>query len=71
MIELDCRGMRCPQPIIELARRIKTLPLNTQLTLLSDDPATQPDVSAWARMTGNSVEVAGENRFLVTKAKMN
>jgi len=49
---LDCRGQRCPLPIIELARRLPTLPIGTVLRVLADDPAAAVDIPAWCRMRG-------------------
>ena len=46
MREIDARGLRCPQPIIELGKAISEIDLGHQITLLSDDPATEPDLSA-------------------------
>ena len=67
MNQIDARGLRCPQPIIELGKRISTMNNGDEVTLLSDDPATEPDLSAWARMTGNKFEKKSESVFLVTK----
>jgi len=67
MNEIDARGLRCPQPIIELGKKISTMNKGDQVTLLSDDPATQPDLSAWARMTGNAFVKKAESVFVVTK----
>lgn len=64
---LDCLGKRCPLPIIELAKTLKSKPISWQIRLLSDDPASAPDLIAWARMTGNNVKELGENTFQVTK----
>ncbi|KGA13335.1 hypothetical protein GM51_19995 [freshwater metagenome] len=64
---LDCLGKRCPLPIIELAKALADKPIGFTLTLLSDDPASQPDLIAWSRMTGNSVETSGANTFQITK----
>ena len=47
---LDCRGMRCPRPIIELA--LAAARSTDELLLLADDPATEVDVPAWCRMRG-------------------
>jgi tRNA 2-thiouridine synthesizing protein A len=63
-MELDCRGMRCPLPIIKLATALKE---SEEVILLSDDPATLPDLSAWARMTGNFYEVVGTNKYFVKR----
>lgn len=49
---LDCRGRRCPLPIIELARTLPTLAIGTVLRVLADDPAAAVDVPAWCRMRG-------------------
>ena len=44
--ELDCRGKRCPLPIIELSKKIKEIELGQELLFISDDPATAADLSA-------------------------
>ena len=67
MIIIDCLGARCPLPIIKTAKSLKDLRIGDSLTLLSDDPATDPDLKAWARMTGNKVEVLAPVKFRVTK----
>lgn len=54
---LDCRGMRCPLPVIELAKRIAEVPLGGTLALIADDPAAAADIPAWCRMRGH--EYAG------------
>ncbi|GAA1837344.1 sulfurtransferase TusA family protein [Microlunatus capsulatus] len=53
--ELDCRGQRCPLPVIALARRLPALPVGSVLRLLADDPAAAPDVAAWCRMRGQTL----------------
>jgi len=67
MIEIDARGLRCPQPIIELGKQISTLNTGDQITLYSDDPATEPDLNAWSRMTGNKFSKIENEKFLITK----
>jgi len=52
MVELDCRGMRCPLPIIRLANHIDDVPVGSTLAVVADDPAARPDVQAWCRMRG-------------------
>ena len=51
-VELDCRGMPCPRPIIELARAFVDLPPGGVVAVASDDPAARVDVPAWCRMRG-------------------
>ena len=66
--ELDCRGKRCPLPIIELSKKIKESELGQEVLLISDDPATAADLTAWARMTGNEFKVISADNFLITKS---
>jgi len=47
---LDCRGQRCPLPVIALARRLPELPVGAVLRVLADDPAAAGDIAAWCRM---------------------
>lgn len=49
---LDCRGQRCPLPVIALARRLPELPVGAVLRVLADDPAAAADIPAWCRMRG-------------------
>jgi tRNA 2-thiouridine synthesizing protein A len=49
-IVLDCRGQRCPLPIIALAKRLPTVPVGAVIRVLADDPAAASDVPAWCRM---------------------
>lgn len=70
MKELNCLGMRCPLPIIVLGKEIRSVFAGESIRLLSDDPATELDLRAWARMTGNQIELLGENEYLVTKSKV-
>jgi TusA-related sulfurtransferase len=45
--------MRCPQPVIELARRIGDVPAGGVVAVLADDPAAATDVPAWCRLRGH------------------
>ena len=63
-MELNCLGMRCPLPIIKLAKELKHV---DEVILLSDDPATLPDLIAWARMTGNTFTELGDHKYLVKR----
>jgi tRNA 2-thiouridine synthesizing protein A len=49
-LELDCRGMLCPRPIIELAKRIVDVEVGGEIAVASDDVAAATDVPAWCRM---------------------
>ncbi|MET3963529.1 tRNA 2-thiouridine synthesizing protein A [Marmoricola sp. OAE513] len=49
-LELDCRGMLCPRPIIELARNIGQVEVGEVISVAADDVAARTDVPAWCRM---------------------
>lgn len=51
-LELDCRGMPCPRPVIELARHLADVPAGGTLAVVADDAAAAVDVPAWCRMRG-------------------
>jgi tRNA 2-thiouridine synthesizing protein A len=54
-LTVDARGLRCPLPVIRLAAAAATAPAGTVVTLLSTDPAAEPDVAAWCRMRGHDL----------------
>lgn len=51
VVELDCRGMRCPKPVMTLSTQARKTP-DTVIRISADDPAFPPDVEAWCRHTG-------------------
>jgi len=53
--DLDARGLKCPLPVIRLARLARDLPAGTTLHVLADDPAAESDIPAWTRMRGHTV----------------
>jgi len=57
-LELDCRGLRCPLPVIKLANAIADVPVGGTVAMVADDPAARPDTQAWCRMRGQ--EYVGE-----------
>ena len=65
-LELDCRGMRCPLPVIELARRIGDVPIGALVAVLATDPAAGVDIPAWCRMRGQ--EFVGAERDAIGPA---
>ncbi len=71
-LELDCRGLRCPLPIIELARHLAEVDVGAVIAMVSEDPAARPDVQAWCRMRGHEYvgeDLAGDGvpRYLVRR----
>lgn len=52
---LDCIGLQCPLPVIKTAQAMKEMPMGEVLELLASDPGVEPDMTAWARRTGNEL----------------
>ncbi|MDP3968963.1 MAG: sulfurtransferase TusA family protein [Nocardioides sp.] len=52
-LELDCRGQRCPLPIIRLANAIGDVAVGEVLAVMATDVAARADVPAWCRMRGH------------------
>ncbi|WP_205474743.1 sulfurtransferase TusA family protein [Nocardioides sp. SYSU D00038] len=71
-LELDCRGLPCPRPVIELARHLGDVAVGETLAVVADDPAARHDVPAWCRMRsqrydGEDAAADGVPRYLVTR----
>lgn len=59
-LELDCRDLICPLPVIELGKRIAEVPVGGVVAVVARDVAARTDVPAWCRMRGQ--EYVGEDR---------
>ena len=71
-VELDCRGLLCPRPIIELARHLEDVAVGEVIAVVADDVAAATDVPAWCRMRGQEYVGAdtaadGVARYLVRR----
>ena len=71
-LELDCRGMNCPLPILQTKKAIDSLASGDILKMISSDPGSVPDISAFSRRTGHLIveqsEGGGEYVFFIRKA---
>jgi tRNA 2-thiouridine synthesizing protein A len=57
-VEVDCRDLPCPRPIIELTKALPGVAVGDLLAVVARDPAARHDVPAWCRMRGQ--EYVGE-----------
>lgn len=58
---LDCRGMLCPRPIIELAKALPSAPIGSAIDVIADDAAAAVDIPAWCRMRSQEYVGAAAN----------
>lgn len=70
-MELDCRGLKCPMPIIKTRKAIEELNSGEVLRMISTDPGSIKDIRAWAKRTGNKLleenHQQGEFVFIIAK----
>ncbi len=62
---LDCYGLLCPMPIIQAAKKIKTMKTGDVLEILSTDPGIREDMPAWCRATGQEFLGVEEDREVI------
>lgn len=71
-LELDCRDLLCPMPIVELARHLDDVPVGEVIAVVAHDVAARVDVPAWCRMRaqdylGEDTAADGAPRYLVRR----
>jgi tRNA 2-thiouridine synthesizing protein A len=70
---LDCLGLFCPMPIVKTREALRGMTVGQVLEMLSDDPASEPDMRSWAKRTGNELVAVAKDgavyRFLVRKIR--
>jgi tRNA 2-thiouridine synthesizing protein A len=68
---LNCRGMRCPLPVIYTRRTLAVMPSSELLTVIATDPGSVTDFVEYSRCGGMELvahrEDGGDYIFLVRK----
>jgi len=68
---LDCRGLKCPLPVLKMEKRLAQLPARAGLEVLATDPMAKIDIPLHCRQNGHACEVSQEGevlRFTIVKA---
>ncbi|NPU91349.1 MAG: sulfurtransferase TusA family protein [Gammaproteobacteria bacterium] len=69
--QLDTRGLQCPLPLLKLKQQLNRMQPGQQIKVLTTDPGSVRDFSAFAAQAGHrllqSVEQGGEFQFLIEK----
>lgn len=55
--QLDCRGLKCPMPIVRISVVAKAMRPGDEIKVEADDPAFRPDLQVWARHANFTVAV--------------
>ncbi|MEZ6122665.1 MAG: sulfurtransferase TusA family protein [Planctomycetaceae bacterium] len=53
--QLNCEGLNCPMPIVEITRAVRTLESGQTLEVTATDLAFKLDLEAWSRRTGHAI----------------
>jgi tRNA 2-thiouridine synthesizing protein A len=67
IITVDARGMRCPLPVLRLAKAMREHPAAAVFDLVADDPAAARDVPAFAEERGAACAVTGPLQWRLTR----
>ncbi len=54
-VNLDCKGLNCPIPIVKISKAVKKLNTGQTLFVEATDPAFEADVRAWSKKTKNPI----------------
>ncbi|MHA1909061.1 MAG: sulfurtransferase TusA family protein [Candidatus Thorarchaeota archaeon] len=64
--EFDASGLRCPMPILQTKKQMKTIEIGEILKVIATDIGTKKDFPAFANRTGNEiVELVEEGDKLI------
>ena len=64
--EFDASGLRCPMPILQTKKQMKTIEVGEILKVIATDIGTKKDFPAFAERTGNEiVELVEEGDKLI------
>ncbi|PAT43905.1 hypothetical protein CLI92_03590 [Vandammella animalimorsus] len=71
-LEVDAKGLRCPQPILRAKKALATLQSGQRLRVLATDSGSLQDFAAFARQTGNALiaqhtDEAGVHHFVLQR----
>lgn len=68
---LDCKGLKCPQPVLKTAIKANTLPAGTSLEVQADCPTFADDITKWCSETGKVlVSVVDQGGFQVATIQL-
>ncbi len=71
-LDLDCRGLNCPLPILKTKKAIDNLNSGELLKMTATDPGSINDMNAWTKRTGNELvshEQSGNDYIFIVRKK--
>jgi tRNA 2-thiouridine synthesizing protein A len=67
---LDCRGLKCPLPVLKTEKRLAELSPGATLVVLATDPIAKVDIPLFCLQNGHACNTATEGdvlRFTIVK----
>ena len=65
-VELDCKGMSCPMPILKTKKFVDGMEVGQVVKMTATDPGSIPDVQAWTNKTGHELVSHDEQNGVFT-----
>ena len=68
---IDCRGLKCPLPVLKTEKRLGQVEGGTRVVVLATDPIAKVDIPLFCTQNGHSCEMSLDGevmRFAITKA---
>ena len=67
---IDCRGLKCPLPVLKTEKRIAQVKAGMRLVVLATDPISKIDIPLFCTQNGHACEMTVEGevmRFAIVK----
>ncbi|HEV2514459.1 MAG TPA: sulfurtransferase TusA family protein [Devosia sp.] len=67
---IDCRGLKCPLPVLKMEKRLSQLPAGASFMVLATDPMAKVDIPLYCRQNGHECAISREAevlRFAIVK----
>lgn len=68
---IDCRGLKCPLPVLKMEKRLSQLAAGASFVVLATDPMAKVDIPLYCRQNGHACEVRSDAdvlHFTIVKA---
>jgi tRNA 2-thiouridine synthesizing protein A len=68
MIELDCRRLLCPMPVIRTQDHVARMQVGEELRVTCTDPGVMQDIPAWCRINGHTLlnAINEDDEYIIT-----
>jgi tRNA 2-thiouridine synthesizing protein A len=61
---LDCRGLKCPLPVLKMEKRLSRVGAGAALVVFATDPMAKVDIPLFCRQNGHACDVSAEGDVL-------